>query len=234
MSSPRMSRETASRYRVTFSKTVEMRYTSHLDLQRTWERLMRRAELPLLFTEGFHPRVRFNLAAALPLGFTGDAEICDLYLTERIEPAALCERLRRSAPPGVDVRSLCEVPSLGPAVQTLIRSADYVVDADDVDADAVVARVEALLAARELPRERRGKVYDLRPLVESLSTERVGMGVRIRATLSCRPGATGRPDELLDALGLEPLAARVCRTRLVLDDEPGEGAEISRTESAGA
>ena len=55
-----MSKIDAFRYRVTFAKTIEMRYTSHLDLQRTWDRLLRRARVPLLFTQGYHPGSNFH------------------------------------------------------------------------------------------------------------------------------------------------------------------------------
>lgn len=215
-----MSRETASRYRITFAKTDHMRYTSHLDLQRTWERLMRRAELPLLFTEGFHPRPRFNVAAALPLGFTGDAELCDLYLTEPMDPDALAERLRAAAPPGVEIRDVEQVPSLAPAVQTLLRSAEYLIEAEEQDTIALAERVRALLAASSIVRERRGKSYDLRPLIERATVETDAAApdrVRLRVTLAARPGATGRPDELLDAVGIDPASARMRRLRLVLE-----------------
>ena len=70
------------RIRVTFSKTYHMRYTSHLDVHRTWERTLRRARLPLAYSQGFNPRPKINLAAALPLGFTSDCEIVEFWLDE--------------------------------------------------------------------------------------------------------------------------------------------------------
>jgi radical SAM-linked protein len=228
-----MSRERASRYRVTFAKTDEMRFTSHLDLQRTWERLMRRAALPLLFSEGFHPRPRFNFGSALPLGATGDAEICDLYLTEPVAEEALLDRLRRAAPPGLAFRGVEEVPALAPAVQTLIRSAEYVIDVEGQEKGALAARILELLAAPSLHRERRGKRYDLRPLVELVTLEPVACegAARLRVTLASRPGATGRPDELLEALGIEATTARVRRTRLLL---ASPSARVGRNPDTGA
>lgn len=214
-----MSRADATRYRIRFAKTTEMRYTSHLDLQRTWERLLRRADLPLLFTEGFHARVRFNLAAALPLGFTADAELCDLYLTEELQPDVLRERLVAAAPPGVRVDDVSVVSVSAPAIQTLLASAEYDMELVDPPAvETIARRIEALLASESLPRERRGKPYDLRPLVLSLASRASPSAVSLSATLAARPGATGRPDEVLRALELDPLRARICRRRLFLDE----------------
>jgi hypothetical protein len=77
-------------------------------------------------------------------------------------------------------------------------------------------RVEALMMAESLPRERRGKSYDLRPLVEMLSVVTQPDGkVWLRMTLAAREGATGRPDEVLTALDIEPETARVERTKLI-------------------
>ncbi len=58
------------RLRLTFAKTAAMRYTGHLDLHTTWERTLRRARLPLAYSQGFHPQPKIQLASALPLGFT--------------------------------------------------------------------------------------------------------------------------------------------------------------------
>ena len=65
------------RLRIVFAKTEAMRYTSHLDLHRTWERTIRRANLPLAYSQGYNPHPRINLASALPLGFTSDCEVVE-------------------------------------------------------------------------------------------------------------------------------------------------------------
>jgi len=66
------------RIRVKFAKTEPMRFTSHLDLYRAWERLLRRADVPLVFSQGYNPRPRIQLAAPLPLGITSNCEIIDI------------------------------------------------------------------------------------------------------------------------------------------------------------
>ena len=68
------------RLRIGFAKNDLMRFTGHLDLHRSWERIFRRAGLPLAYTQGFSPHPRINLASALPLGFTSEAELVDVWL----------------------------------------------------------------------------------------------------------------------------------------------------------
>lgn len=211
-------RDEAFRYRITFAKTAHMRYTGHLDVQRAWERLIRRAKLPLLFTRGYHPRARFNLASALPLGFLGEHELAELYLVDELTVEELLERLREHAPPGIGIHAVERVPSSRPAVQTEIAAATYDVDlGPDIDTSALADRMSTLLAADTLPRERRGKTYDLRPLVDdlTLSADRA----RLHMRLASRDGATGRPDEVLLALELDPATLLVRRTALILEGD---------------
>jgi hypothetical protein len=70
--------------RITFTKQGALRYTGHLDLHRLWERAMRRASLPIAYSQGFHPQPKISLAAALPLGFASRGEVLDVRLNEDI------------------------------------------------------------------------------------------------------------------------------------------------------
>ena len=80
------------RIRITFAKQGPLRYTGHLDLHKLWERAARRAELPLAYSQGFHPQPKMNIAAALPLGFSSRCEVMDMKLEHEIQ----LERLRTS------------------------------------------------------------------------------------------------------------------------------------------
>lgn len=207
------------RYRVTFTKGDALRFTGHLDLQRAWERLLRRARLPLYFSQGFNPRPKMQLAAALPLGFTGGCEKLDLWLTEPFEPADLLERLRASRPPGLEITAVEPVNLSEPALQRRVCALDYRIQLPPSASLAQIApRIQALLDSPSLPRKRRGKVYDLRPLIESLHVSHdEGGAVFLMTRLHAGEGATGRPEELLDALGIEPTAAKVERLQIVLE-----------------
>jgi radical SAM-linked protein len=207
------------RYRLHFAKDGPLRYSSHLDLARTWERMLRRTGAPLVYSRGFNPRPKMQFAAALPLGLRSTCEIVDIWLhaPQAPPPGDLLVSLRASAPEGLNVLSTESVGPSGPALQTLTHSATYHIHLHNAPpADALCRRVEALLAQRSIPRQRRGKDYDLRPLIHALRVEGDPNDCRLVAVLSLGQAGTGRPDELLDALGLEASQADVTRTEIGL------------------
>ena len=89
------------RMRVTFATADTVKYVGHLDMHRAWERAIRRAGLPLAYTQGFNPQARLQSAAALPVGFTGQGEVADVFLNEALEPAEFLSRLTAALPPGI-------------------------------------------------------------------------------------------------------------------------------------
>jgi len=212
------------RLRITFSKSGALRYTGHLDLHKIWERTVRRADLPLVYSQGFHPQPKMQLASALPLGFLGRAEVMDIWLDVQPgnPPLQYKNLLQQAAPPGLTILEVEEVDTRLPALQTQVDSADYeVVLLDPVDRQALSQSLSALLNTACLERQRRGKTYYLRPLIESLSLlpEDASGAQRIAMRLSAREGATGRPEEVLGALGIPFESTRIERTRLILKSE---------------
>ena len=205
------------RARITFSKQGALRYTGHLDLHRLWERAMRRADLPLSYSQGFHPQPKISLASALPLGFSSRGEVLDVRFNDEIPTEEIAARLKDSLPPDIQVTHVESVDEREPALQTQVLSATYDVHlTEPVDGSELIRKVEDLLASESLPRERRGKFYDLRPLIETLDvvTEADGK-VWMQMKLAARDGATGRPEEVLNALGIEPEYTLVERTLLI-------------------
>jgi len=205
------------RLRINFAKTDAMRFTSHLDLHKTWERTIRRTGLPLVYSQGFNPRPKLQLASALPLGFTSDSEILDAWFTEiNISIDQILEALHRAAPPGLLINKVTEIDPTSPPLQTQLRSAEYIVTLLETIPD-LEFQLENLLARETLPRQRRGKTYDLRPLIISLS----GMNAddqgrsRIAMHLSAQEGATGRPEEVLAALDIPLDTTHIHRSQLV-------------------
>lgn len=209
------------RLRITFSKTEAMRYTGHLDLHRTWERTFRRARLPLAYSQGFHPQPRLNLACALPLGFTSDCEVLDAWLERDLLISDILAALEPSLPPGIVVNQIEVVDQHLPALQTQVQSADYEVvllesppDLDD--------RIACLVNAPSLPRVRRNKSYDLRPLIENITrTDDSPDYPCLALRMSAREAATGRPEELLVELGIPFEATRVHRIHLNFRGDDG-------------
>jgi radical SAM-linked protein len=200
------------RIRITFSKQGALRYTGHLDLHKLWERAARRAELPLAYSQGFHPQPKMSLAAALPLGFSSTCEVLDMRLERDIPLDGLRERLNETLPPGIQVLGIEQADERAPALQTQVASAEYKVELREaVDPSELKRKVESVLAAESILRERRGKKYDLRPLVEAMEVR----GDTIVMRLAAREGATGRPEEVLDVLGIAFEEIKVERTRLI-------------------
>jgi radical SAM-linked protein len=193
-----------------------MRFTGHLDLHRAWERTFRRAGLPLAYSQGYNPHPRLNLASALPLGFTSDAEIIDAWLEEELTLSEIEKALQRALPPGIVLTQLESVEDRLPALQTEVEASEYRITFLEPAPD-LERRINKLLEAESLPRRRRNKDYDLRPLILDLQVDEPDQAgcQRLIALLSARESATGRPEELVEALGADPEAIRVHRTRLI-------------------
>lgn len=202
------------RIRITFSKQGALRYTGHLDLHKLWERAARRAELPLAYSQGFHPQPKMSLAAALPLGFSSTCEVLDMRLERDVELGDLRERLNDTLPPGIRVTNIEQADERAPALQTQVVEAEYQVELrEPVDPSELRRRIESALASESIFRERRGKKYDLRPLIQSLEAA----DDTITMLLAAREGATGRPEEVLDVLGIAFEATMIERTRIIFN-----------------
>jgi radical SAM-linked protein len=218
------SQPTLKRIRLHYRRGEELRYVAHLDMQQVWERTLRRARLPVAYSQGFSPRPRLHLASALPLGFLSRCEIMDVWLlclpeAEALAPEEVGAKAQAAAPPGLAIYLAEEASLAAPALQTQVISAEYLAEAlDDVSHEQLLTAVENLLALQSLVRERRGKQYDLRPLVESLEVHTDGEIPVLWMRLTARESATGRPEELMSALGFDPADFRITRLSLVLDD----------------
>jgi len=199
---------TTCRLRIRFAKGRGLRYISHLDLARAWERILRRAGLPMDYSRGFNPRPHFQIASGLPLGIIGRAELLDVWLTEPLVPAEVMARLAPVLPADLEVQEVREVEAGAPSLQSQVRAATYraVIESPE-PLNGVRARVEALLAAPTLPRRRHHKgseqAYDLRPLIQCIDVEAGEGGSQVLILqLQASPEGAGRPDQVLEALGL--------------------------------
>ena len=186
------------RLRITFSKTGALRYIGHLDLNTIWERAARRAELPLAYTHGFHPQPKMNFASALPLGFSSRCEMVDVWFNIDVDPSTLSSQLQTMMPAGISILNIQSVDERAPALQNQILSAEYEVHVTEaLDKVHLEQKINEVMDSASLPRQRRGKSYDLRPLIEKLE---LAAEHQICMRLSAREGATGRPEEVLSVL----------------------------------
>jgi len=227
------------RVRITFSKGERVKYISHLAVMRAWERMVRRADLPVAYSQGFNPRPKLAFASALSVGYTGRAELLDIELRQRAQPQALLARLEPELPAGFAVHMAWEVPLRAPSAQSQLRYAVYRVALEARQpADALRAELECLLSARELPRQKtvKGKVreYDLRPLIHDVWYDCPADGEHVVGLVLVH-GSTGagRVDEVTDELGMLEDLRSVERTRLIFDGEPIDLEAIKRRLSTG-
>ncbi|MGQ9599488.1 MAG: TIGR03936 family radical SAM-associated protein [Anaerolineae bacterium] len=213
----------SQRLRIQFVKGEPLKYISHLDLARTWERIFRRAGLPLAYSHGFNPRPRFQIAAGLPVGVIGRAELLDVWLIERLPPEEVLSRLQPVLPLGLEVLGVMEIDRQVPSLQSQLHAADYqAVVYSQEPIEAIQARIQGLLESPTLFRRRQHKgrwqTYNLRPLIQSVSVEPGTHGEQIiKMRLQTSPQGAGRPDEVLDALGLSLAFHRLERTNLCFE-----------------
>ena len=201
------------RIRITFSKQGALRYTGHLDLHKLWERATRRAELPLAYSQGFHPQPKMNIASALPLGFSSQCEVLDMRLEQAISLDGLVQKLNDTMPEGIRVKHIEEVDERAPALQTQVVSAEYEVTIKEAGFGSDLKRtIDSVMESESIIRTRRNKEYDLRPLIEELT---LTSEKKLFMKLTSKEGATGRPEEVLDVLGITFEDTRVERTRLI-------------------
>lgn len=213
------------RLRLTFGRNEELKYISHLDMVRLWERALRRARLPVARSSGFNPRPKIVIAAPLAVGITSQGEVMEVLLESRMPPHEFFQRLSSQLPRGVDLYQVEEVAIDSPSLPSRVQAAEYRVGIH-TSPPALARRIEELLAAGALPRQRQReketRSYDLRPLILDLQLE-AGVppsgdsdsGCWLRMRLRADPIATGRPDEVLAALGLEECPHAIHRTRLI-------------------
>jgi radical SAM-linked protein len=206
-----------SRFRLHFSKEGPLRWTGHLALRQAWERTFRRSRLPLAYSAGHHPQPKLLFAAPLPLGFTASSELLDASLDGTLTTATVTERLKGSCPPGLSVVSVDGLAPREPPITKLVNASLYEVQlAESIDSSCLDDAIDTLLAASQIMRQRRGRTYDLRPLVQHLSFDR--SAGRLDMQLCCLPSQTGRPEEVLLQLELDPGECRIHRRKLLLGD----------------
>lgn len=219
----------SQRVRFTYEKGEAIKFISHQDETRLWERTLRRADLPLLYKKGFNPQPHIQFAAPLGLGMTGVQELLDVLFSPPVPLEELMTRIRGKLPPGVRLLAGEELPLKTVSPQSLTIGADYTIliyaDMEEMAEAALRAKINAFLQKEESWRERerhgRRYRYNLRPLVFDLRYTGYDAAAgehRIFLRVQMRPGATGRPDELVDALGFDDYARTLRRERIYFSD----------------
>ncbi|MGI6549932.1 MAG: TIGR03936 family radical SAM-associated protein [Syntrophomonadales bacterium] len=113
------------RWRVEYEKGPVIRYLSHLDMVRLWERLLRRSHLPIQLTKGFNPHLKISLGTVLPVGLWGKKEYLDMEMEEEFKLDELRSRLTQAAPPGIKVHRLGIIPPGSPSLMAAVNTSAY-------------------------------------------------------------------------------------------------------------
>jgi len=210
------------RLRITFSRGNELKYISHLDLMRLWQRALRRADIPLAYSQGFSPHPRLSLAAPLAIGVTSSGELMDIFLKHRVSPHFFLKSIGTQLPPSIDISEVAEIGLGLPSLQSQVLYAEYEVCIDtDKESNEIEASLQSLLARETLPwqhaRDKEIRKYDLRSLIESVwlldwNAPECTLGMRLR----CDSQGTGRPEQVTSALGFANAPKSIHRTRLIL------------------
>jgi radical SAM-linked protein len=189
------------RVRVRFTKQDDLRWISHRDLMRLWERLFRRAGLPLSMTEGFHPKPRIHFPSALAVGIAGLDELLEVDFAEPITAEAVREAIVPQAPRGMTIGAI-EVQA-APDRKAQVSHVVFEINVPFTSLDPLRERIGGLLGQTTylISREGRKSQLDLRPLIADLELNDAVLRMRLRVENE----GSARPREVLQALNIEQL-----------------------------
>lgn len=204
------------KYWLRYSKTGLLRFIGHLDMLQTWERILRRANVPLAFSQGFSPRPILSLAAPLPVGLLSQAEYLELETSEEVSD--LVEMVTSVLPQGMQALGVTNVPAGTKSLMGLIRSADYTVsNLTESEQEQVANLLDNFLAQEMALKEVRRKgglrTVDIRPLVQDASLE--AGELKLRLALGSK--ANLRVEDLLEHFSLLTTTLSVTREELYLE-----------------
>jgi radical SAM-linked protein len=224
--------------RVRYAKVGKVRFLSHRDLARILERAVRRAGLPVAYSQGFSPRARLHFGLALSTGYESLAEYVDIDLVDpdeagrAIDGAAVADLLQPCLPTGVVTTASVELAPGTPSLQDAVTSSTWELLLPTELHEVAAEAADEVLSATELPVDlvRKGKQVreDLRPLLLSLHVDRHPEGALLTAELGTKPRSV-RPSELLVAMRLPEHPLRVVRTHqwIQRDGERREPIELA-------
>ena len=208
------------RLRIRFSRGEEVRFISHLDIMRLWQRALHRAGMPLAYSEGFSPHPRISMAAPLPIGVTSEAELMDVFVTKWVSPHFFTTAISQQLPPGIEILQVYPIAPTLPSLQSQVRYVEYVVEVETEEKD-IESKLASLLSVKHLPwqhqRDTGPRSYDLRALIDDLWLINYhhpfcAIGMRLR----CDSSGSGRPEQVTAALGFTSNPRSMHRTKLIL------------------
>ena len=200
------SRVAKSRVRVKWEKGEEIRFTSHLDVVRMFERAIRRSGLPVSYSMGFHPHQKVAFGPPLPLGFISDSEYLDIQLEQPYSPVLL-NKLDKTLPSGFKILEIKNILAKTQSLSSIINCASYTVNLP-ISVDEIEAKIESILEKKNLVVQRttkkEEKEVDIRYNIFKLQPKETEVGTNLSMLLRLEAIAYARPDEILKfGLGLD-------------------------------
>jgi len=210
------------RLRIRFCRGQEIKFISHLDIMRLWQRVFYRAGIPLTYSEGFSPHPQISLAAPLAVGVTSEAELMDILCTKLVSPHWFTSAVNQQLPPGIEILQVYQIALSQPSLQSQLRYAEYKVEVETEKGQKdIESAVTSLLSIKHLPwqhqRDTGTRSYDLRVLIDDLwlidwHHPYCTIGMRLR----CDNSGSGRPEQVTAALGFTHHPQSIHRTKLIL------------------
>lgn len=190
------------RLRIRYAKRGRLRFTSHRDFSRAFERAVFRAKVPMAYSSGFNPHPRISYAGAAPTGSASEAEYLEIGLAEIVDPASIHTLLAESLPDGLDIVEVVE--STGGSLSDQLQASHWQLDLA-VDLQPATSAVAQFLASDEVEVERMTKkglrTFDCRGAVRSMTASPIDRGTRLDVVL-VHGVPSVRPDDVLTGLGV--------------------------------
>ncbi len=189
------------RVRIEYSKKGHIRYIGHLDLMHTFFRALKRANLPVSYTQGFNPRIKCSFSPALPLGFASEAEYIELYLYKKIDISSSIGNLQKELPEGLTVHDMKKLPLFGKSSNVKIKTVAYRINLHQFSEKSTVStraskediegRIRNFLDKEEiLLIDKKGRRVNVRPLILSIEMEgdwNIGLLLKTRGGFNLNP-----------------------------------------------
>lgn len=202
---------------VEFSKYGMAKYISHLDLQRTFSRAIRRSNLPVKLSQGFHPHYVVSFASALALGTQSECECVEMAMSEDVDLKVFLFALSKALPKGIEAKSAVVLKEGAPKLMAAVREAEYTAVFSDCDFDMIKEAVYDIMEQPQIivTKKAKGKIkqFDMRAMIISQQISGDTLVMRLVAA----PSGSLKPDFVIEQIRnrVANFSVSVSRTKLL-------------------
>ncbi|MCT4594957.1 MAG: TIGR03936 family radical SAM-associated protein [Anaeromicrobium sp.] len=196
--------------RIRFKKNGYMIFTSHLDLMRIIERTLRRARVPISFSQGFNPHAKMSFATALALGVSSDGEYMDMELDEKVDLDNLVKRINKELPEGIEVIQCKFIHKKAKSLMSIIKYSSYVINLKldkEISEEELRQNIEEFLKEDEIIIEKYSKKknktrkVDIKPMIKSIQVINMDReNLLLKALLAAGSEQNIKPEIVMDKM----------------------------------